>query len=715
MADNAALLTEIRDNYDFAKREWQEIYDEGDKDIRFVAGDPWPAEERSARKNADRPCLSLDELSQYCNQAINNLRANKRAIKVTPEGNGANDDTAELRQGRIRQIEYKSNAQAAYITSFENAVQRSFGFFRIGARYKDSHSRQMELYIGSIPNPKTVLIDPMSQEVDGSDMDWAFVLDQVDTKAFPRRWPDAEITSFSGELQQQYPSWIRERSVQVAEYWRVQKTVRTRIWFQNGEKAFLDELQKTPEFNGVKLRGFNLTGANGVVIAQVDHARRTEDPKVQQFITNGVEVLEEHGWPGKYIPIIPVFGKQLYVDGTEGSRRRLYSLVRLARDPYLLYCYYRSCQAEVVGMTPKTPFVGYRGQFDANKTQWEQANRVPYAFLEVEPIVDGANGAVLPLPQRQVFEPPIQALEIGAESARRAIQSAIGIHGLLNGQRGQEQSAKSGIALQELQSQTQMGNFHFTDNFGHSLEHAGRVIDDLLPYYHNKPGYVTIRNPDDSSEIVHVNEPYRDPATGEMKERRMDTGDHEITISTGPSSDSQREEVNAFGEQLAGNPNLVAAAIAGQTTASKLLSKVIRMKNLGPLGDEMADILDPPEQDQKADPAQLQAALEKHQQFGEALMAELQECKRQLEEKQAEIDSKERIAADNNNTKLAIAELQAETQKAIAMLREEAAAIKARMDAAGRDEDREFQRESGDKERAIKRETAAAKNGGGEK
>ena len=36
-----------------------------------------------------------------------------------------------------------------------------------------------------------------------------------------------------------------------------------------------------------------------------------------------------------------------------GPQRIIMSMTRLARDPYMLLCYIRSCQMELVGMTPK--------------------------------------------------------------------------------------------------------------------------------------------------------------------------------------------------------------------------------------------------------------------------------------------------------------------------------------------------------------------------
>ena len=53
--------------------------------------------------------------------------------------------------------------------------------------------------------------------------------------------------------------------------------------------------------------------------------------KVTQRITNGVEILETTEWIGSRIPIIGVFGKELYVQegGLGGNSKRLFlSMIR---------------------------------------------------------------------------------------------------------------------------------------------------------------------------------------------------------------------------------------------------------------------------------------------------------------------------------------------------------------------------------------------------
>src|SRR6185437_7583638 len=84
--------------------------------------------------------------------------------------------------------------------------------------------------------------------------------------------------------------------------------------------------------------------------------------KVTQRILTGAEVLETVDWAGRFIPIVPVYGEELHIDG----RRRLRSLVRDAKDPQRMFNYWRTTSTELVALPPKTPFSGRKGAFETD-------------------------------------------------------------------------------------------------------------------------------------------------------------------------------------------------------------------------------------------------------------------------------------------------------------------------------------------------------------
>jgi hypothetical protein len=101
--------------------------------MRYICGNPWEDNDRKAREAVGRPVVNHDELNQYVNQAVSNLRQNKRGIKVEPGGNGAVGKTAGVRQDVIRTIEYRDKAQDAYLRAGQDMLEGPTGSSALAA------------------------------------------------------------------------------------------------------------------------------------------------------------------------------------------------------------------------------------------------------------------------------------------------------------------------------------------------------------------------------------------------------------------------------------------------------------------------------------------------------------------------------------------------------------------------------------------------------
>jgi hypothetical protein len=479
------ILARVRKNYRYGLDQWQDSRDERRLDMKFVSGDPWPEKERIERKAANRPCLALDEVTQYCNQTINDVRQNKRGIKFTAVGDGANDKTAELRTDAVRAYEFKSKANLARIMAFECALQGSYGFYRIGFRFSKSGKFDQELLCLPIPNPDSVVIDPDCKMPDRSDMDWGFVVEPMRKTDFRAKYPKAKKQSFNVDDQQLYPDWAQHQTILIAEYWEREKEVKTLYLLDGGKTVYEEDYDE-------KTHG------------EIQDEREDEVVTVCQYITNGFEILEENEFPGEYIPIIMISGKEMYVEQKGSVKRVLMSLIRLARDPAMLYNYYRTCQMEIVGMVPKVPWIGAKGQFDGMEDIWASLNQVPRAYVEYNILPDQAGGQAVPPPTRASYEPAIQALEMGAEAARRAIQAACGINPLPTA--AQRQNEKSGKALERIQKQESVGSFHFIDNFDSAITHEGRIINAIFSKIFAGQRDLAIRKADGAHAVVRIND-----------------------------------------------------------------------------------------------------------------------------------------------------------------------------------------------------------------
>lgn len=646
------LLEQINDRYAYAEDEWREIRKEGAKDMRFVAGDPWEPAERLRREELNRPCLALDELGQYFNQAINDVRQNKLGIKFAPIGNGATDKTAEFYQNKVREIEYRSNASLHYIAAFENAIQRGYGYVGLTTTIAAPGSFNQELTVIGFPNPDQVLPDPDALMPDSSDLRYCFVFETPTRKEFLRRFPKATVTDFSADVMKLAPRFFKGDKVVLAAYWTKEVTgTRTLLKLKTAQgpiEVYKDTLTHAP--------------SDEFILDEVDE----ETTAVTQYLTNGVEILQRRKWRGKYIPIASCYGKVIWVDDGAGVKRMILSMTRLGRDPYMLYCFYRTQQAEMAKMVPKAPVMAYKGQFNGLKNEWARAVDEPMAFLEANAKTPETGEQILPLPVRLEYNAGehLQSLELAAEGARRGIQAAMAISPLTTP--AQRHNEKSGVALQEIRSASQTGAFHFVDHYREMIRHVGVMAEDQISNVYDTARDVGVRKPDDTAETVPIN------GDGQISTK----GDHQTTVSAGPSFESERDAANQFADTIANVPEIFA----------RIGDLVVRLKNLGPIGDEIAERLTPPEfrkpkDGQQVDPQQLaqaaqqaQAQLQECEQALSAAMEDLKtkkvERETQLEIKRLDVAFQQWKVQQESETKITVAELGAKIERIELFLQE---------------------------------------------
>lgn len=588
---------EIRENFQDYRSEWKEPREQAALDMQAISVEgPWSAEDRAARESAGRPCVHLDQINQFLNQYAGNLRKNKRAIQLIPKGNGATDADAGKREGIVMGIEERSNAPSAvYIPAAESAAQRSYGFGVIRNEYRDDESFDQEILIKPITNPDTVLISPTYKQPDASDISDAFLLDQISKKDFKRKYPKAERSDFTGELMSEVgvSDWVKDKYLQIAEYWKILYDL-SKLLLVETETGLLVFPEKAWAIAKEKIPG------------TVKRERTIEKPRVVQYLTNGLEILDEIPWAGTRIPIIACLGPERWTTEGGKAKRELLSMVRFARDPQLFFDYLATGEAEVAKKIPKVPFVGAKGQFESDKEAWEECTDVPHAFLQYDAVTDATGQITLPAPIFTPYTANFQEWEVAKDAATRALQASMGITPLPDA--AQRRGQKSGVALDKIDSMESLGSFHFVDRFENGFLHnMGWQINQLIKPIIDTQRELPIAKADGTRGTIHVvgntSHPIDEDGAYEvigadgnqLPEDHLHTGkgDFDVTIDSGPSHDSLRDAQSEFVDQLIQqNPNLPMPG----TPQAKILALGIRMRpDLGPIGKQIADVFDPPD------------------------------------------------------------------------------------------------------------------------
>jgi hypothetical protein len=634
----------IRERFDQDVQAWQKIQEEGAKDIEAISTErgPWPEAEWNLRhkKGAERPCLHEDILTQYVNLVVNQIEGNPMGIDVQPGGDGADEDTAKFREDRIRAIEYETNASHAYLTAAKNAIERSYGFWKLETAYRNAQGQQ-RMCIESVMDPDSV-IPGYAKKPDWSDMRDCWEMDRMTHEEFRRKYPKAALTDFSG-LIKEAPQWIDTETIQVAAWWH------------------LDDDE--PESDEREAQQNDETGDDGV------KTRKRATPKVCKTIFNGVEALDETEFPdpgdedngiAPEIPILVVTGRIKYERGT----RVIESLVRKGRTGQLLYDYIISAIQEVIALAPKVKWIGYEGQFDTG-TPWEKLHRTPIAFAEAKAHTEEAGGEQqpLPLPQFVSYEPPVQALEMAKQSVLIGVQNAIGI----SSTERQDRAAKSGKALEQLQQDMSTATSHYFRALRIAQERGYRIINRVLEKLEGQG----------EGQTVALRDVYGKHSVQQVRPDQY-RGKHTVVIGSGKLYQSQQEEQSDFAESL--------LKIAAPEILLAVLPGAIRMKGLGEYGEELAKMIEsiqpPPMQQARQQQGQIdpmaQQAISQAQQHLQAINHYAQQLEQQIQEYEAEkrgkvVDNqfKLELARIQQQTALGVAEINASVKENIAQLEAE--------------------------------------------
>jgi len=619
-------------------------------DVRFARlGEQWPDGVKRQREIDGRPCLTINRMPAMLRQVVNDARQNKPAIKVHPVDSGAKRETAEILNGLIRNIEYTSNADVAYDTALDHAVTGGFGYFRIDVDYACDDEFDLDIKICRIANPLTVYGDENSTAADSSDWNKAFITELYTESEFEKRWKGAEKSNWESSYRDLPDGWRDNELVRVAEWWTREEVPAKLLKLSDGMVLYVNEYMRIKD----------ILDAQGITVVG---ERDTKTNKVKQKIISGAEVLEENEWAGKYIPIVPVYGDEVMVEG----KRHWISLTRWAKDPQQMFNYWRTASTELVALAPKAPYLGPKGAFNTDANKWATANNVSYPYIEY----DGSE-----MPKRQPFAgPPAGALQ-EALNASDDMKSTMGIYDAALGARSNE---TSGRAILQRQRESDTATFNYIDNLSRAIRHAGRVMVDLIPKVYNAPRIIRVIHEDGSNESVPINQPFtpdqakspqaqayeagktQETVDGLTRIYDVTTGKYDVTCEAGPSFSTKREEAAAQMMEL-GRMFPPMMQVAGD-----LLVKNLDWPGADDIADRLKAMLPPQLQGQSPQVMQMRQQMQQMDQMAKQAVGQLNQQIAQLQQQlqqEKSHDAQAILQADIDRKKLEIDEYNAVTNR----------------------------------------------------
>lgn len=640
------LLSEAKAAFEIDQEYWQEEYYRAENDIDFSLGNQWPDQIRNTRQQDGRPCLTENRIDVSCIQVINDGRQTRPAINVLPNDDKADVETAKVLKGLVRNTEQQSNANVAYDTALENSVRGGYGFIRVNTKYADEKSFDQEAIIEAIENPFSVMIDSASKKLDGSDARRAFVFIDMPKEDFEAEYPDASPLSFEPDLEQKNWCSKSDNTVRIAEYFY--KDVKEITLYNTQVGAITEE--------EAKLIGLSTEGLP---------TRKSTETKIKWCKFNAQEILEKTEWVGKYIPIVPVYGKVVWNEG----RRKSFSLTYQGRDPQMRYNFLLTAETEWTALQPKAPWQAYDDQLTPQQEQkYAESNIKNHAILKSKATYD-KHGNLLPLPQRA--PPPTGSPQMMQQAmvAAEGIKATLGIYDASLGKQGNE---TSGRAIMARQAEGDNATFHFIDNLATSICQVGRILIDLYPKIMKNKQVARILGDDNEPQMVPLNQPVQKQGKSYIADPNgkfniaPDTGQYDVTVTVGPSYATKRQEMTTnMLEMFKMNPEML-------KYAGDIFFRNSDWDGAPELAERAKKLLPPEVRDESPEQAALMQAQQQLQAMGQQLMqmdAELkkkqdnQDFSNELEMKKLELQNNiDNQKLDIEREKLALETLKAQNE-----------------------------------------------------
>jgi len=674
--------------------------------LRFQMPDLcWPTDVKDQRKPQliggvaipQRPMLSIPSLDHPIQLVLNAEKAAHLGVSVHPLSDEASDDTAEVIQGLYRRIEVESRAGLARSWAFERAVKAGRGYYRVITEPDPDSDDAFDqrILIKRILQQGSVVLDPFSQEPDYSDGQWAFLTNDMPWETYKRRYPNSQMASYTEEelstIGTTTQHWVSgsegaARAVRVAEYYRLEYETSRKVLLDDGSESMDDDI---PEGRTAR------TGA--------DARTKVEKKPILYWSTiNAIEELEpKQAMDGRYIPIIPVVGRELIPFEAE---RRWVGMIEPNKDAVRLLNYSASSAVEMASLETKAPYTMVEGQEEGHEQEWQLANVRNFPYLRYRNV--SLNGTPAPPPQRtQVDTSRLGPSMLLLQQAREFIHEGTGAYESALGQ--QATNAKSGRAVLALQNQHTAGSSHFLDNLAEiSLTYEAKVVLDLIPFIYDRPGRVArILDREDNAKTVMLNQPFTmNPQTkrpmaampspqpptapqmgmgmppqgppmgmpgappappprpqGKVLHYDLKKGRYGVVVSIGKSYKSRNEEgADEMGNLFQANPSLF--PILGD-----IYLKFRDFPGHLEAAERVKKMLPPPLQakDNGPDPQQLQQQLQQAGQMVEQLTKALDEKTKLLEMDGQKLQMQAQTAQGDQQAKLEIERMRNETQLAI--------------------------------------------------
>ncbi|KKL81379.1 hypothetical protein LCGC14_1995380, partial [marine sediment metagenome] len=350
-----------------------------DTDTKFAIdheGCQWPKDIRTQREEANppRPTIVNNKIPEKIDQVDGEFRQLRPSVKVRPVDSKADPQIAEIYGGIIRHIEYQSNARSAYNTSHTSVLYGGRGAWRIDLEDDEFDPFIRNIVINRIPNILTVVFDQYCKKQDRSDARFIFITEDLPEAVFEAKYPGVPIVPWNSD-EKTWNAWRHEKTITVAEKWWKEKVNREYVQIEDYTgQVYTEAIDKFKESGKSEKDPYTLNNLDRLEQdGKIIERKTVKEDKIKWALMTAGQIIKDEGtgekindWPGKYIPIVLQFGKEVWVEGQAKVR----GMVRFGRGPQEIYNYFTTKNVEVNALEPIPPWMVTPSMINKYKDTW---------------------------------------------------------------------------------------------------------------------------------------------------------------------------------------------------------------------------------------------------------------------------------------------------------------------------------------------------------
>lgn len=417
-------IQDVKKMVDEAESALSTVRDRIKTDIHFSSGisSQWLDEDDRVRGES-RAKFQFPLFSSYISKITGAYAANPYGIKIERTEKKAEEPKGlEEIQDIISKIEQRSNAKHIYQSSLRNALACGYGYIFVTTCEDKEGKEYIELE--SVQNPLSILFDPCSEKVDGSDAEYAVHKEDVSKEKALRIYPKLE------------------------------------------EENIMD--------------GVMWNSRTDISVPIVTVWKMNDKGKVDIIKTVGNQIVNKATLDIDRLPIVPVHGE--VVLKTDNGAVTYTGIVHKAIDAQRLLNYANSLSAERLALSPKANYLTPADAIKEHKKIWRKANQLNVPALPYDQY--DSKGRTLNAPQKQDTSINIGDISNLNQLFSDSVANIIGIplEGIIENH--SVQTAEEVITKAKA-SESILSTYY--ENLASSVKAVGELLVQLVPQVYDVP------------------------------------------------------------------------------------------------------------------------------------------------------------------------------------------------------------------------------------